>query len=425
MTLEVRPFADEFVDAAAELLSANCATRSAGESVPAVDLADVTVARKAIVGSQGTGPAVVAVRDGEVVGFLMSTLAGSPGSRQADMSEAQHAAERSAPREVYRALYTALSGKLVADGCFTHAIAVPIADTDAVSTWFELGFGVDQIKGVRSVASGDLTVRRDGVVRAAESGDIDSLVALSVELQEFHAAPPIFKSALIDVEATRHSFERAIADERCCVWIAEHGGQVVGMMQVEPAARYRTVATIGIAVATEARVRRESVPRSWSTFWTGRASRDTNTAPSAGRPRIRSATRSGAVEAFGPLVTSSLVRSIIGTSSTVDEFPMPRGPVSRLLHMSDDVIERFLRSLVEHDWPALEACLADDFTRVGPYGDTYSSKADYVAFLSALMPTLAGYEMQVTRVSYADGVGFAELAETVEVDGELLRTPSV
>ena len=82
-----------------------------------------------------------------------------------------------------------------------------------------------------------------------------------------------------------------------------------------------------------------------------------------------------------------------------------------------DVIERFLRSLVEHDWHAFESCLADDFTRVGPYGDTYSSKADYVAFLSDLMPTLAGYEMEVTRVSYADGVGFAELSETVEVDG--------
>ena len=31
--------------------------------------------------------------------------------------------------------------------------------------------------------------------------------------------------------------------------------------------------------------------------------------------------------------------------------------------------------------------------------------------------------MQVSRVSYADGVAFAELSETVEVDGQLLRTP--
>jgi hypothetical protein len=91
--------------------------------------------------------------------------------------------------------------------------------------------------------------------------------------------------------------------------------------------------------------------------------------------------------------------------------------------MADGVIERFLQSLVANDWVTFEGCLADDFTRVGPYGDTYTSKADYVAFLSDLMPTLAGYAMDVTRVSYTDGVGFAELSETVEVDGVPLRTP--
>jgi hypothetical protein len=94
-----------------------------------------------------------------------------------------------------------------------------------------------------------------------------------------------------------------------------------------------------------------------------------------------------------------------------------------LLRMTDGVIERFLHSMVGHDWSTFEQCLADDFTRVGPYGDIYPSKAEYVKFLSELLPTLAGYEMQIARVSYADGVGFAELSETVEVDGQLLRTP--
>ena len=89
----------------------------------------------------------------------------------------------------------------------------------------------------------------------------------------------------------------------------------------------------------------------------------------------------------------------------------------------DGVIERFLRTMVAHEWTAFEACLADEFTRVGPYQDTYTSRGEYVAFLSELMPTLAGYRMEVTRVSYAGAVGFAELAETVEVDGQLLRTP--
>ncbi len=93
--------------------------------------------------------------------------------------------------------------------------------------------------------------------------------------------------------------------------------------------------------------------------------------------------------------------------------------------MADGVIERYLRALDEGDWSTFADCLADHgFTRVGPYGDTYSSKADYVAFLSDLMPTLAGYVLEVSRITDAgDGLAFAELAETVEVDGTPLRTP--
>jgi ketosteroid isomerase-like protein len=91
--------------------------------------------------------------------------------------------------------------------------------------------------------------------------------------------------------------------------------------------------------------------------------------------------------------------------------------------MTDGVIERYLRTMVEHDWAAFRACLADEFTRVGPYGDTYSSKDDYVAFLLDLMPRLPGYEMEVGRVTYTGNVGFAELTETVERDGAPRRTP--
>ena len=92
--------------------------------------------------------------------------------------------------------------------------------------------------------------------------------------------------------------------------------------------------------------------------------------------------------------------------------------------MGDRVIERYLKALVDGDWSTFASCLADDgFTRVGPYGDTYSTKADYVTFLSDLMPTLPGYSMDVSRVTYAGPRAFAELSETVEVDGTPLRTP--
>jgi ketosteroid isomerase-like protein len=90
------------------------------------------------------------------------------------------------------------------------------------------------------------------------------------------------------------------------------------------------------------------------------------------------------------------------------------------------VVERYLDAIIGHDWDALAACLADDgFVRVGPWGDEYADKAEYIAFIADLMPKLPGYEMRVDRVTYSgDGrVAVVELSETVDVDGKPHRTP--
>ena len=77
------------------------------------------------------------------------------------------------------------------------------------------------------------------------------------------------------------------------------------------------------------------------------------------------------------------------------------------------IVEDYLAALTSHDWNALRDCLCDDVVRVGPYHDEYRGRDAYVDFLSALMPTLPGYSMDVARVTYADDLAFAELAETV------------
>jgi len=89
------------------------------------------------------------------------------------------------------------------------------------------------------------------------------------------------------------------------------------------------------------------------------------------------------------------------------------------------VIERYLSSISTHDWDGLGACVTDDVVRIGPYGDSYQGRDAYVGFISELMPTLAGYEMQVHRVVYsADArVAMAELTETVHLDGRVVVTP--
>jgi len=89
------------------------------------------------------------------------------------------------------------------------------------------------------------------------------------------------------------------------------------------------------------------------------------------------------------------------------------------------IVEQYLGAMVAHDWEEMAACLSDDVVRVGPFGDTYTPKAPYVAFLSDLMPKLPGYAMHVERLVDAGTTAVVELSETVEVGGAVVVTPEV
>jgi ketosteroid isomerase-like protein len=88
------------------------------------------------------------------------------------------------------------------------------------------------------------------------------------------------------------------------------------------------------------------------------------------------------------------------------------------------IVEDYLSAVTTHDWDAMRACLRDDVVRNGPFRDEFRGRDGYVAFLEELMPSLPGYSMDIARVTYTDDdrLAFAELSETVTVDGSPLRT---
>ena len=95
--------------------------------------------------------------------------------------------------------------------------------------------------------------------------------------------------------------------------------------------------------------------------------------------------------------------------------------------MTEEVVERYLAAVAGQDWETLAASVTDDIVRIGPFGDVYTGRDAYVEFLSALMPTLPGYSMDIARVTYVDdgARAVAELSETVEIDASPLVTPEV
>lgn len=89
------------------------------------------------------------------------------------------------------------------------------------------------------------------------------------------------------------------------------------------------------------------------------------------------------------------------------------------------VVRRYLDAIAAQDWATAGDCLCHDVRRIGPFGDVYQGREQYLAFLSHLMPTLAGYRMEIERVLTAGtgGTVLAQLAETVEMDGRAVVTP--
>jgi len=80
----------------------------------------------------------------------------------------------------------------------------------------------------------------------------------------------------------------------------------------------------------------------------------------------------------------------------------------------------YFEAMKAHDWPALRACLTDDFTRDGPYEEHVFGDPDgYIRFLAELLPTLRGQVVELTRLSRDGDVVYSELTETIERDGKL------
>jgi ketosteroid isomerase-like protein len=91
-----------------------------------------------------------------------------------------------------------------------------------------------------------------------------------------------------------------------------------------------------------------------------------------------------------------------------------------------DIVKRYLHAIASRDWDVVDECIADDVVRVGPHGDRYAGRDEYLAYIADLMPNLKGYVMKLDRVTYAsDALAFAELSETVEFDGKPMVTQEV
>jgi GNAT superfamily N-acetyltransferase len=179
------------------------------------------------------GPGVVALRNGQVVGYMAGmVLPAWRGRRTAFSTELDHSAEAEDRGDVYRAMYAQVAARWVADGCRTHLAAVLADQADVTDALFGLGFGmqcIDAMRGIEPVAGGPA----DADIRPAAGSDLATVADLIRQLRQHLRSEPIWLP--IDEEPDVEEIARDLADPEHGTFLAMWKQQVIAYVQVGPA----------------------------------------------------------------------------------------------------------------------------------------------------------------------------------------------
>jgi predicted N-acetyltransferase YhbS len=229
---EIHAFAEDHVDAAGSLLAARHREHRAAEPLLSRHFEDAAAARGEVASlwAQEHASGAVAVREGQMIGFLL-------GTRKDDqkwganiwIEAAGYAADEP---ELVRDLYAISSQRWVGEGRTRHYALVPNLG-DHVGAWFRLSFGAQQAHGIKEVGA---PVWPAGT-RRAEPSDIEALLELIRLVSEHHALAPVFSGLDDDDEDAdelRAMLAAEIANAELGELVYERDGRVVAHFELVP-----------------------------------------------------------------------------------------------------------------------------------------------------------------------------------------------
>jgi GNAT superfamily N-acetyltransferase len=203
--VEIRPFSDEHLDAAASLLAERHARHLGSEPL---------LARDVDFRAQLRGEGLVALRAGELRAYLL----GQTTDEDAFVDFAGCAA---AEPELLRDLYAEIAPRWKRD---RHRVYVPASDTALLDVWFRLAFGLQFTLAVREPAPG----HGDGVRRGRHE-DLDTVVRLEQAFTDHLLESPSFSGRRRATdEEIRADWQDTWDDDRFTHLVVERDARAVG-----------------------------------------------------------------------------------------------------------------------------------------------------------------------------------------------------
>jgi GNAT superfamily N-acetyltransferase len=237
--LEIRAFAEDHVDVAGSLLAARHRAHRAVEPLLSERFEDPDAARAEVASlwAQGDASGAVALREGQVVGFLLGTRRNDQTwGANVWIESGGHAVEEA---EEIRDLYAAAAGRWVEEGRTRHYVLVPATDAPLVEAWFRLSFGQQHAHGVREVpATIDVQVPDGFAIREPAEADVEALIDVHLALPLHQRSSPVFSDmALSTREESRQEWLETLATREEKILVALRGDRPVACWSVMPVVR--------------------------------------------------------------------------------------------------------------------------------------------------------------------------------------------
>jgi len=234
MTLEIKPFTEEMIPFAGELLAQRHKRNRASLPLLPTRFEGIQAA-EAAVGSSWQGRlkrGYVAFCDDRMIAYLIGEQVTQPWGRCGYVYLPGYALAESENTTILQDLYARLGDDWVRAGVFSHGLYVSAADADIVQAWFDIGFGkerVDAMFDLRTLDIPKVDSPAGVTVRRAGKGDNQYLGNLSHIIMEALSNPPYWHPTISeDYPELREGWSELADDAEWKVWLALEDGEALG-----------------------------------------------------------------------------------------------------------------------------------------------------------------------------------------------------
>ena len=239
--LEIRPFSAEFVASAGELLAERHRAHRAAEPLLPERYEDPNEAAAAVqeLAAAENASGTVALREGEVVGFLLGTRKGDEiWGPNVWVEPAGHAVREA---EVLRDLYAEAAARWFEEGRVRHYAVVPASDAALIDAWARVSFGQQHAHGIREVPEATWP---EGT-RPAEERDVEALVDQTPLLADHQERSPVFSMVPRETrEEIQADIVENLPNDQLGDLVFERDGRVIGSFGLAPVELSSTHSTL-------------------------------------------------------------------------------------------------------------------------------------------------------------------------------------